>query len=529
MNDLKIEQLKKEIKTNVEDTYGCYLWKDNHGEVIYVGKSKKLKSRMLQYFANNVSSKTKVLVQNIDSYEISMASSEKDALLLELSLISKFNPKYNIRLKDNRKYPYIYIEQREKINVAVTNNYKKKEGRHYFGPFPEGYSAYRIVKFLKNVFPINNCTKKGQPCLNYQLGLCLGYCVKKVTKEEKQAVFNKILNFLNGNTKEVIKNLETKLEFLSRGQRYEDALKLREELEFIQGYNNIQNIIFKDNLSKDFIAYSIKDNIISLSITFVRNGQVTNTFNNIFKSYSLNNISSVEEYLVRFYNTKLIPDQIVTSFETNINEVINCDFLTNPKSGIRHEILQTVIKHSEQVLNAQMNIVDLTDTHYLKAIGELETFLNINIKEIVILDISNLSGKNQVGGVINYSNGQLNKTKYRKYILEDGQDDYKNIYNVTLRHFKNIKNNNNNYPDLIIIDGKYQINNCTDALKELGIEGIKVISLIKDSKHKTNKMFYNDEIFEIQDKEVFEFLSMLQHEVHRFTIAFHRKRRNDII
>ncbi len=443
MNDSKLTKLKQAIKNNVEDTYGCYLWKDKQGEIIYVGKSKKLKSRMLQYFSNNVSSKTTVLVKNINSFDISIASSEKDALLLELSLISKFNPKYNIRLKDNRKYPYIYIEQKDKINIAITNNYKKQEGRYYFGPFPEGYSANRIIKFLKNVFPINKCTKKGEPCLNYQLGLCLGNCVKQVTKDERQEVFSKLLSFLNGNTKDIVNKLEDKIEKLSNGQRYEDALKLKEELEFIQGYNNIQNIIFKDNLSKDFVAFSIKDNIISLSITFVRNGQVANTFNNIFKSYSLSDIASVEEHLIRFYNTKLIPNQIVTSFETNINEVIDCDFTTNPKSGIRHEILQTTIKHSQQVLKSEMDIVELTDTNYSKAIKQLEDFLDVNIKEIEVLDISNFSGKNQVGGVINYSKGQFNKTKYRKYILGDGQNDYQNIYDVTFRHFKSKKNRNN--------------------------------------------------------------------------------------
>lgn len=516
---------------SVPNNPGVYLWKDKYGEIIYVGKAKNLQKRMKQYFQKNISLKTQVLVKNIDSFDYFISSSEMDALLQEINLIDKYNPKYNVKLKEAKSYPYIKLIIKEtKITLSLTKIYKK-DNSFYFGPFPEGFAPSKIIKLLKETYPINKCLspKKGKPCINYQLNKCLGECVGNIDKNQVKIIGEEIKSFFSGNLDIVRNKLILKMEENTKALRYEESIKIKSSIELIEQYKQKQKTIFKDSINRDVISFTQEKGIISLSISHIRYGNNTNTSNFLLNSFSIEPIETVEQFLLKFYKISIIPSEIITSFNTNINELLNIKLVFNPKEGIRKSILNNTIEHSKNKLKENFYQFEIESRRYERSIDKLKKILNLkkDIKTIEMIDISNLGNKNQVGVIVSFQDGKPNRNLYRKYNLLNGQDDYNSIFEVTFRHFNRKIIENKELPDLFIVDGKNQINNAQKAIEKLNIE-IPIIGLVKNSKHRTSSIFnLNKETINLDaELELNLLLSSIQSEVHRFAIDFHKRKRS---
>ncbi len=510
---------------------GCYLWKNNQDEVIYVGKAKNIKKRMKSYFNNSVSSRTKLLVKNTFDYDFEIAPTEIDALLLEQNLINKYNPKYNLRIKSGSTYPYIELTKGPNHTIRTSTKIKKN-GSKYYGPFPHGVgSAYKLTKLLKEIYPINLCKSPGSgvPCLNYQMGLCMGQCVKKVSEEDYKPVLADLNAFLNGDTNKITKFLEEKIILYSNKLMFEEANMFKDKLFLVNNLKEKQVVIFQDGKHRDVIGWSIQKHFLSISISYIRFGNLLSTANYVFEIIT-DADDLLETFLFEYYQNNLIPDEIITHLENNnLKEVLEIPFF-NPKIGSKKDILENTIINSKIKLENYLLNLEQEKQIYKNYLKELQSYIKINqLKNVEMIDISSFAGEEQVGSVIAFKNGRPYKNLYRKYIIKDivEMNDYKAIEEVTYRHFRNKLINKQDLPDLLIIDGKNQIHNAIKVLKELRLdEKIFVIGLIKDERHNTKAIFTSkEEIFKLNPRsDLYILLGLMQDEVHRYVIQFHHQR-----
>ncbi len=503
--------------SNVPNKIGCYLWKDKNHKVIYVGKAKDLQKRMKQYFRNDVDGKTLTLRKHIAHFDYVLAPTEHDALLLELNLINKYEPKYNIKLRQARRYPYIKLYTSSPVRLAISYTYKKDKNK-YFGPFPRGLSPRKMVKLLENVYPIATCKNKGKnkPCTNYQIGKCLGYCVGNVSQEKKDTLVKDIVNFFKGDNQKVIEKLNKNIEFYKSKYMYEDASENHDLIEFVKLYEGKQNTVFEKNVNRDVVGFYLKDGILSVSIGFIRNGDLTLMDNNLVRTYEFNEKESLANYLNQFYIKTMNPKEIFLPFEL---EISSDSIIVVPKIGQKKKIIETLTQHAEEQYKTKIDKFLIEEERFKRVNEMLNEITGLsNIEHIEMIDITSIQGSNQKGAVVSFRNGLPDKTHYRKYNLPDGMDDYRNIYETTYRHFNRKINENLALPDLFIIDGKHQINNARKALDDLGIH-VPIIALVKNEKHKTEKIFLESkEEIKIEDKSLLNYLGRIQEEAHRFTI-----------
>ncbi len=524
--------------SNVPQKTGCYIWKDINDNVIYVGKAKNLKKRMSQYFLENTNNKTKLLVKNINSFEYVLTENESSALILELNLINKFNPKYNIKLKQIKNYPYIKISK-SPLKVELSKNFKKQRDVKYFGPFPEGFGPGKIKKLIESIFPVNKCLSKNKkekkPCLNYEINLCIGYCVEddeKKLKELEEINFKKVENFLKGNINEVKKLIKNIIDEYSKRKMFEQAMHLNSLLPILEKYKEKQISIFNDEKNIDIIGTFYQDNILSISITYIRFGKQLLTTKKLITIYDLDYKDSLSNYLNDYYYNNFVPSEIITDiiFEKNSLLLEIKEIIKNPKIGKKNELLNLTNEYAKINYETNKDFFELKLKNKNKAVDKLKEMLGIkNLKLIEMIDISNLNGKFQVGSITSFDNFYPNKNYYRRYSLDENeiQNDYQSIYDVTYRHFRRKLMEKNPLPNLFIVDGKNQISNAIQAIEDLNIKNIQVIGLIKNKKHDTSSIIKNNkEIIEILDNEVYLLLGKIQDETHRFTIEYFRNKKN---
>lgn len=508
---------------------GCYLWKDKDNKVIYVGKAKNLRNRMKSYFSGVQSSKTAILVKNISGFDYQVTPSEVDALLLEQNLINKYEPKYNIRVKRGRVYPYIEItsglNKEIKTTAKISNN-----GSKYYGPFPDGVgSAYRIAKLLRETYPLNKCLNPGKnkPCLNYQLGLCMGQCVKEVKESDYKHILSELNSFFNGNTKPMEKILKQKIEVNSAKLMFEEAAKLNNKLHLLDAIAQKQKIIFKDSKHRDVIGFFSTKDILSITISFIRFGNLLSSANYLLEIIGDKN-DLIESFLLNYYQSNLIPDEIILDFDSSLlSKTIKAKFI-NPIKGIKKELLKNSVLNAELKLKTGKDKMLFEKEKYQKAMKELNEYIHLNnLSTIEMVDISSLGGKDQVGVVVAFKNGNPDKSLYRKYIIDstDKMDDYQAIYEVTYRHFRQKLLKKLPLPDLFIVDGKHQIQFAKKALIELKLD-VSLIGLKKNKHHETEALFTIDQKqFKLQQRSsLYITLGIIQDEVHRFAIKFHNER-----
>ena len=525
----------KEELSLVPHLPGCYLMKNKDNIVIYVGKSKNLKNRLSSYFNREHTGKTMMLVREIDHFEYIVTNTEMESLLLEINLIKKYTPKYNILYRDDKSYPYIELtdEKVPRLRIIRRINVKKIKN-NLFGPYPNVGAARRVVEILNRVYPLRKCnTYEKRECLYYHIGECLGYCTKNIDEEVIKEMKTEIISFLNGNTKVLTNKLKEKMNKYSNNMEYEKALEYKELLNYINITTEKQKVDLDDRVNIDVVGYYSKDNYISIQILFIRGGKLLDRNRNIFPMVG-DEEEELSNYLLNFYsknvsNTKeiLVPNNIDTN---TFSELFNIKFIT-PIKGEKKRILSLAEDNARIYYEEQMTYIKRDEDKITNALNELKEKLNIpSVDRIELFDNSNLFGSFNVSGMVVFKMGKPSKNDYRKYkITNDVNDDYGTMKEVIYRRYFKVLKENLEMPDLIIVDGGIgQINVAREVISSLGLK-IEVCGLKKDDTHSTNMLLGKDPLEEIKiDKQsdLFLLLTKMQDEVHNFTISYHKNIRS---
>ena len=525
----------KEELSLVPHLPGCYLMKNKDNIVIYVGKSKNLKNRLSSYFNREHTGKTMMLVREIDHFEYIVTNTEMESLLLEINLIKKYTPKYNILYRDDKSYPYIELtdEKVPRLRIIRRINVKKIKN-NLFGPYPNVGAARRVVEILNRVYPLRKCnTYEKRECLYYHIGECLGYCTKNIDEEIIKEMKTEIISFLNGNTKALTNKLKEKMNKYSNNMEYEKALEYKELLNYINITTEKQKVDLDDRVNIDVVGYYSKDNYISIQILFIRGGKLLDRNRNIFPMVG-DEEEELSNYLLNFYsknvsNAKeiLVPNNIDTN---TFSELFNIKFIT-PIKGEKKRILSLAEDNARIYYEEQMTYIKRDEDKITNALNELKEKLNIpSVDRIELFDNSNLFGSFNVSGMVVFKMGKPSKNDYRKYkITNDVNDDYGTMKEVIYRRYFKVLKENLEMPDLIIVDGGIgQINVAREVISSLGLK-IEVCGLKKDDTHSTNMLLGKDPLEEIKiDKQsdLFLLLTKMQDEVHNFTISYHKNIRS---
>ncbi len=523
----------KEKLSLVPNLPGSYQMYDENNVIIYVGKAKDLKKRLSSYFNREHTGKTKMLVENIHDFKYVVATTEAEALLIEINLIKKYKPKYNIMLMDDKSYPYIeYISKPyPKLKISRYLSVKKKDNKILFGPYPNAYAARRIVNLINRLYPLKKCDNKKELCLYYHIGECLGYCSKKLDQAKVDAMEHEILSFLRGNDKILKDKIMEKINTYSENLNFELANELKSELEYINIISEKQRVDLSDLINRDVFGFYYKNNYLSIDVFYLRNGKLVGHKNDIF-SISTDEVDEVEYYIAKFYTTHEIPKEIFVSKELNkelLESVIETKFIT-PEKGTKKGLLDMATLNAKINYENKFKLIEKDEERTIKSNEELKSILNLpKLTRIDLFDNSNLFGSFAVSGMVVFINGKPSKSEYRKYkVLLEKNDDYHTMQEVIYRRYNRALMENSELPDLILVDGGItQIHAAKEVLNDLNLP-IAVAGLKKDNKHNTNSLInLNEEEIELDvTSNLFHYLTRMQDEVHRFAITYHREIRS---
>ncbi|HDR7666477.1 UvrABC system protein C [Bacillus cereus] len=526
------EHLKEKLAI-LPDQPGCYLMKDKQGTVIYVGKAKVLKNRVRSYFTGSHDGKTLRLVGEIVDFEYIVTSSNLEALILELNLIKKHDPKYNIQLKDDKTYPFIKITAEKQPRLLITRNVKKDKGK-YFGPYPNAQSAHETKKLLDRMYPLRKCSNMpDKVCLYYHMGQCLAPCVKEVTEEQNKEIVDEIIKFLNGGHKEVRSELETKMYEASEKLEFERAKELRDQIAHIDAIMEKQKMIMSDLVDRDVFGYAVDKGWMCVQVFFVRKGKLIERDVSMFPIYD-----EPEEgfltFIGQFYenSSHFKPKEIVVpgSIDSELVERFLEVEATQPKRGKKKDLVELANKNAKIALEEKFYLIERDEERTIKAVDHLGKQLGIETPyRIEAFDNSNIQGTNPVSAMIAFIDGKPAKKEYRKYKIKtvQGPDDYESMREVVRRRYTRALKESLPLPDLIIIDGgKGHLAAVSDVLEnELSLY-IPMAGLVKDDKHKTSHLIIGDPpepVMLERNSQEFYLLQRIQDEVHRFAITFHRQ------
>ena len=550
---------------NLPSKPGVYLMKNSLGEVIYVGKAKILKNRVKSYFQNskNHSEKVRVMVKHIAEFEYIVTDSEMEALILECNLIKKYSPRYNILLKDDKFYPFIKITINDDFpRVFVTRNYSK-DGSKYFGPYTNGTAVYETINLINKIFPLRTCKlliKEGgepvRPCLNYHIKKCFGPCGGYINKEEYGKMIKDVIDILSGKDTTVLKVLQSEMEEASMNLEFEKAADLRDKILAIEAIVEKQKIFKTMEGDEDFINIYRDEKDSCVQVFFSRDGKILGREHFIFYISAEDSIEEIlEEFITSFYGgTAKVPRTIYVPALSNV-ELVE-EYLTIkrgakvwikvPQKGQKREMLE-MVKNNAQITLEKFKDKYLRDKEINKiALEELQELLDLEIwpSRIEAYDISNIQGVDSVGSMIVFEEGRSKNSDYRRFRIKTvkGANDYDSMREILTRRFshgleevKAIQESKlqfsagkfSNFPDLIMMDGgKGQINIALEVLRDLNIN-IPVCGLVKDDKHATRGIIYNNEELIInRSSNLMQLIRRIQDEVHRFAITYHRSLRD---
>ena len=507
---------------------GCYLMKDVTGKIIYVGKAKNLKRRVSSYFNREHTGKTKALVQNIDDFEYIVTSTEVESLLLEINLIKKYSPKYNIMLKDNKSYPYIEItnEKYPRLIISRPRKIKNHKGK-LFGPYPNANAARKTVELLNRIYPFRKCHTMGKKtCLYYHIGQCLGYCENKVSKEQMDQMINEVSSFLKGNYDYLTKKIKQLMLDASEKLNYEKAIEYKEMLEYINKVLEKQKITLNDGVNRDVINYYVKNDYISFQVLHIRDGRINMRDQEIFPLVDeIENVTS--SFVISFYDKNELPKEILVGEDFNIDllsNALNVKFII-PQKGLKKKLILMAKENAKVVLEEKFELIIRDEKRTFEANETLGKLIGIpNLNRIEIFDNAHLFGTFTVSGMVVFTNGRPDKKEYRKYKINSGsKDDYHTMQEVIYRRYYRVLHDKLQKPDLIIVDGGIiQINAAKEILNSLYLD-IPVLGLKKNEKHSTTSLISQDkEYFIDKTSDVFHYLTRMQDEVHRYTISYHK-------
>ncbi|WP_195959111.1 excinuclease ABC subunit UvrC [Clostridium saudiense] len=550
---------------NLPDKPGVYLMKNSLGEVIYVGKAKILKNRVKSYFQNskNHSEKVRVMVKNISEFEYIVTDSEMEALILECNLIKKYSPKYNILLKDDKFYPFIKITIKDDYpRVFVTRNFAK-DGSKYFGPYTNGAAVYETINLIYKIFPLRTCKlairengEKVRPCLNYHIKKCFGPCGGHITKEEYGKMIRDIIDVLSGKETYVTKMLKDEMERAAEELEFEKAAALRDKILSIEAIVEKQKIFKTMEGDEDFINIEQDEKDSCIQVFFSRDGKIIGREHFIFENTANEGIGEIiEEFIATFYGgTAKVPKTI---FVPEINELeLMEEYLTIkrgskvwikvPQKGQKKDMLE-MVKNNAQITLEKFKDKYLKDKELNRvSLLELQELLSLDEwpSRIEAYDISNIQGVDSVGTMIVFEEGRAKNSDYRRFKIKTvkGANDYDSMREILTRRFnhgldeiKAIQQRDlklsagkfSTFPDLIMMDGgKGQVNIALEVLKSLNID-IPVCGLVKDDKHQTRGIVYNNkELIINRGSNLMQLIRRIQDEVHRFAITYHRSLRD---
>ncbi len=546
------EELKK-----LPEKPGVYIMKDDKDNIIYIGKAKILKNRVRQYFRSlkNQSPKVSAMVKHIKEFEYIVTDSEMEALILECNLIKLHKPHYNIMLKDDKMYPYIKITLNEDFpRIFVTREYKRDKAK-YIGPITDALAVKETIETIHKLFPIRKCKKvfprdlgKERPCLNYHIGQCMAPCDGLISKEEYRKYIDEAILVIEGKHDEIAKKMRIEMEKAAENLEFEKAAILRDKLKSIKSIAKKQKMSNTGLGDCDIIAFSRAHNEGIVQIFFIRNGKMTGR-----EHFFIENVDGMErneimtDFIKQFYSgTAFIPKEIlvqddVESEEKEILEKFLSDIkgskvsIYAPQKGDKKKMVDLAAKNAIIVFEQTGERIKREQKRTIGAVSEIANALGIedNITRIEAYDISNTQGFESVGSMVVFEKGKPKKSDYRKFKIKTviGANDFASMEEVLTRRFKRgIKSDTEDsfskMPDIIMMDGgKIQVNAAKEILSQFGLN-IPVCGMIKDDKHRTRGLIYNDEeIYMPLSSEGFLLVTRIQDEVHRFAIEYHRKLR----
>lgn len=523
----------KEELAEVPKKPGSYQMYNSDGVVIYVGKAKVLQNRLKSYFTGRVTGKTKKMVSEVDHFEYIVTNTETEAFVLELNLIKKYDPKYNILLRDDKSYPYIELtdEKYPRLIVKREINANKKKTK-YFGPYPNQYAARRLVNLINRIYPLRKCeTMPKKVCLYYHIGECLGYCEHKDI--DISSMKNEILSILNGNDKLLIDKINEKIELNSQNLNFEVCKTLVEELKYIELLFNNQHVEVSYNIDSDIFNFYFKNSYMCISCMFIRGGKLLGINNKIIPV--MGEIKdSVEYYIASFYRKhNIVPKEVIVPsvVDTNIiSEILDTKVIT-VKKGNKKKLYDMAYDNAKLEYEKEIKLIYNNEELTTNANDELKNILKLDkLNRIECFDNSNLFGTFTVSAMVCFIDGVPSKKDYRKFKLSfEKNDDVAAMKEAVYRRYFRVLMEESQKPDLIIVDGaNNQINACKETLESLNLK-IKIIGVKKDNHHSPVSIIDGDtyETIPIDKKSnVFRLLSRIDEESHRFVISYHREIRS---
>lgn len=545
--------LEAELK-KLPDKPGVYLMHDKEDHIIYVGKAVVLKNRVRQYFqkSRNVSPKIARMIEQIAWFEYIVTDSELEALVLECNLIKEHNPKYNTMLKDGKSYPFLKATIQEDFPRFVLARQMKRDGAKYFGPFTSGAAIRDTIELLNKLFHLRNCRKvlprdvgKERPCLYHQMGQCPAPCQGSVDREEYRENFQKAISFLNGNTKEVLKDLQQKMEQLAQNMQFEEAAVYRDLIDSVRQVTERQKITSGDQEDRDIIAIARKEDEAVVQVFFIRGGKLIGR-----EHYYLTGVLEEAEghilsaFIKQMYaGTPYVPRELWTECEPEDSGAIlewlakkrgHKVMFRHPKRGEKVRLLDLAKRNAHMVLAQDAEKLKQEREKTLGAMEEIERLLGLQgLNRVESYDISNINGFETVGSMVVFEKGRAKKNDYRKFRIRTvkGPDDYQSMEELLTRRFTHGQRQElaemdsfRLFPDVIFMDGgKGQVNVAERVLQELKIN-IPVCGMVKDDHHRTRGLFFRNEEIPIDiHGQGFRLITRIQDETHRFAIEYHRQ------
>lgn len=554
------EELKK-----LPSLPGVYIMHDKHDAIIYVGKAISLKNRVRQYFqkSRNLGIKKEQMVEQIERFEYIVTDSELEALVLESNLIKEHKPKYNTMLKDDKNYPFIKVTTGEEFPRIMAARSMKKDKSKYFGPYTSAGAVKDVIELTRKLYHLRTCSRvlprdigKERPCLYYHIKQCYGPCQGYVSKEAYREQVDALLEFLNGNHKNVLKDLEEKMYQASEEMRFEDAAQYRDLMQSVERIGEKQKITDHPGEDKDIIALAEEGLDAVVQVFFVRDGKLIGRDHFYMKTVPGDTRSMIlSSFLKQFYaGTPFIPREIMIQDEIEDQDLI-AQWLESrkgkkvrivvPKKGTKEKLVELAYQNAKLVLRQDKERIKREEGRTIGAVKEISQLLGMeNINRIEAFDISNISGFQSVGSMIVYEKGKPKRSDYRKFRIKGvkGPNDYASMEEVLTRRFVHGMNEQEErgnqqleqdygsftrFPDLIMMDGgRGQVNIALEVLAKLNLE-IPVCGMVKDDKHRTRGLyFHNQEIPISRDSEGFKLITRIQDEAHRFAIEYHRSLRS---
>lgn len=553
MEESGVFDIQEELK-KLPARPGVYLMHDKKDAIIYVGKAVSLRNRVRQYFqsSRNKGVKIEQMVTQIARFEYIVTDSELEALVLECNLIKEHRPKYNTMLKDDKSYPFIKVTVNEAFPRVLFARRMKKDKAKYFGPYTSAGAVKDVIELVQKLYHIRTCSRslprdvgKERPCLYYHIHQCHGPCQGKVSQEDYRRQIQGVLQFLNGNSDDILRELQEKMQKASEELRFEDAAEYRDLQNSILKIKERQKITSYGEEDKDVIAMVSEDRDAVVQVFFIREGKLIGRDHFYLKVVPGDSRASMlSSFLKQFYaGTPFIPREIMLQEEIEDGEIIQewlssrrgqKVYLRVPKKGSKEKLVELAAENASMVLAKDKERIKREEGRTIGAVKEVENWLGLSgIQRIEAYDISNISGFESVGSMVVYERGKPKRSDYRKFKIKSvqGPNDYASMEEVLTRRFTHESDREYDsfsiLPDLIMMDGgRGQVNVALKVLGELGLD-IPVSGMVKDDHHRTRGLYYQNEEIPIDtSSEGFRLITRIQDEAHRFAIEYHRSLRS---